>query len=81
MQFEAAFKRLITPHEIRDVRSSNCLPLEHIKIMNVSSSSDHYFVDVINSTYPRRGIADDTDATNSMIHITVLQSYMIPASH
>lgn len=66
-QFEAAFKRLIIHNEIRDVTSGNCLPLEHIKILSVSSSIEHSSVDVINWTSPRRSLADDTNATNTIV--------------
>lgn len=47
-QFKSAFKKLIIHVEIKEEKTGNCIPLEEISILNVSSTKNQ--VDIINAT-------------------------------
>lgn len=38
-QFKAALKKILTHAEVRDVHTGNCIPLEHISILHISSAN------------------------------------------
>lgn len=63
-QFAAAFKRLIVVNEVRDVTSGNCLPLEHIKILHVSSLVEQDSLDIINWSSARRSLVEESEGTS-----------------
>jgi len=39
-QFKAAIKKILVHAEIRDIHTGNCIPLEHVSILHVSSSNN-----------------------------------------
>ncbi|KAM7282446.1 uncharacterized protein ISCGN_002596 [Ixodes scapularis] len=58
-QFAAVFKRLIVLNEVKDLTSGNCLPLEQVKILHVTSATDVNSVEVLNWTTARRSLIED----------------------
>lgn len=56
-KFAAAYKCLIIHDEVKDIHGTNCLPLEHIEILFVSSSEKPSSIGVIKFTAPQRSPA------------------------
>lgn len=61
-QFKAAIKKLLIHSEIRDIHSGNCIPLEQISILHVSSANNICISeDVINMSTRLSRMVNDTD--------------------
>lgn len=60
-QFAAAYKRLIVNTEVEASQKGNCLPLENVSILHVSSATQPRSEDVINWT--SRGRSNTTEQT------------------
>lgn len=56
-QFKAAIKKLLIHSEIRDSGSGNCIPLENIAILHVTSSQNSE--QIINASTPLQSLNDD----------------------
>lgn len=64
-QFKAAIKKILVHAEIRDVRTGNCIPLEHVSILHVSSSNTiSNSEDVINMSTRFSQIINDISNTD-----------------
>lgn len=64
-QFKAVIKKLLIHSEIRDIYTGNCIPLEYISILNVSSATKTCISeDVINMTTRLSRMINDTNVDN-----------------
>lgn len=73
-QFKAAIKKILIHSEIRDIHTGNCIPLEHISILHVSSATKICRSEnVINLTTRLSRMINNTNtdivtATNETVH-------------
>lgn len=73
IQFKSALKKLLINTEIKDIHSGNCISLENVSILHISSTKS---IDIINDSTPTYRLQDnDNYSWDNLIEILECHSY------